>query len=161
MTRHPTANASQRARRKNRARIDYHPAPQALAIIRANMGPRYPDSILSGVLNRIVLEWAADRGQGNLINNQEIIESHTSGGEPEFPDAYARAYDFGISAKKQACPGQTICGARRHRDGQPCRARSEPGKRRCRFHGGRSTGPRSPQGKLRAQSNLRQNQDDH
>lgn len=48
------------------------------------------------------------------------------------------------------------CGAKRHRDGQPCQAKSEPGKRRCRFHGGRSTGPRTPEGKARALANLRQ-----
>lgn len=48
------------------------------------------------------------------------------------------------------------CGAKRHRDGQPCQAKSEPGKRRCRFHGGRSTGPKTPEGKARALANLRQ-----
>jgi hypothetical protein len=47
------------------------------------------------------------------------------------------------------------CGAKRHRDGQPCQALSEPGKERCRFHGGRSTGPRTPEGKERALANLR------
>jgi hypothetical protein len=40
------------------------------------------------------------------------------------------------------------CGART-RKGTPCRAKSEPGKRRCRFHGGKSTGPRTPEGKAR------------
>ena len=51
---------------------------------------------------------------------------------------------------------RVVCGARRHRDGQPCQAKSEPGKKRCRFHGGRSTGPRTPEGKARALANLRQ-----
>lgn len=51
---------------------------------------------------------------------------------------------------------RVTCGAKRHRDGQPCQAKSEPGKRRCRFHGGRSTGPRTPEGKARALANLRQ-----
>lgn len=51
---------------------------------------------------------------------------------------------------------RVTCGARRHRDGQPCQAKNEPGKRRCRFHGGRSTGPRTPEGKARALANLRQ-----
>ena len=53
---------------------------------------------------------------------------------------------------------RVICGAKRHRDGQPCQAKSEPGKRRCRFHGGRSTGPKTPEGEARALANLRQNQ---
>ena len=63
MTRHPTANASQRARRARLPRIDYEPAPECLAIIRANLGRHYPDCILSGVIDRIVREWAQDRGQ--------------------------------------------------------------------------------------------------
>lgn len=43
------------------------------------------------------------------------------------------------------------CGAKT-RKGAPCRGLSEPGKRRCRFHGGRSTGPRSPEGRERIAS---------
>jgi len=50
------------------------------------------------------------------------------------------------------------CGAKRHRDGQPCEARPEPGKRRCRFHGGRSTGPLTDAGKHRSLANLTQYQ---
>ena len=41
-----------------------------------------------------------------------------------------------------------ICGARNRR-GQPCAVRVEPGKRRCRFHGGLSTGPKTAEGKAR------------
>jgi hypothetical protein len=40
------------------------------------------------------------------------------------------------------------CGART-RQGAPCLVRVEPGKRRCRFHGGLSTGPRTAKGKAR------------
>lgn len=40
------------------------------------------------------------------------------------------------------------CGAKT-RKGTPCRMKSEPGKRRCKFHGGRSTGARTPEGKAR------------
>lgn len=36
---------------------------------------------------------------------------------------------------------------------QPCEARSVP---RCKWHGGCSTGPRTPEGKARALANLRQ-----
>jgi hypothetical protein len=43
---------------------------------------------------------------------------------------------------------QPRCGARTRR-GEPCRLRVEPGKRRCRLHGGLSTGPRTPEGKAR------------
>jgi hypothetical protein len=37
------------------------------------------------------------------------------------------------------------CGART-RQNQPCRAPAVRGRRRCRMHGGRSTGPRTPEG---------------
>jgi hypothetical protein len=40
------------------------------------------------------------------------------------------------------------CGAQ-NRQGQPCAVRVEPGKARCRFHGGLSTGPRTAEGKAR------------
>ena len=43
---------------------------------------------------------------------------------------------------------RVLCGALT-RKGTPCRALSEPGRRRCRFHGGRSTGLRTPEGKAR------------
>ena len=151
MTRHPTANATQRARRQRLARIDYHPTPQALAVIRANLGPRYPDSILSGVLNRIVKEWAEARGEWPLINNQENNRPTASELTPELSDDYARAYDFGPDQPRQHASN---CGAKRHRDGRPCQAKGEPGKRRCRFHGGKSTGPKTEEGKARARANL-------
>ena len=40
------------------------------------------------------------------------------------------------------------CGAKT-RNGTPCRHKSEPGRRRCKFHGGKSTGPRTPEGRAR------------
>jgi hypothetical protein len=40
------------------------------------------------------------------------------------------------------------CGAR-NRQGEPCAVRIEPGKARCRFHGGLSTGPRTIEGRAR------------
>ena len=47
------------------------------------------------------------------------------------------------------------CGARR-KTGERCRAKAEPGKNRCRFHGGKSTGPRSLEGKIKSLSCLPQ-----
>ena len=41
-----------------------------------------------------------------------------------------------------------VCGART-RKGTSCRMRADPGKRRCKFHGGRSTGPRTKAGRAR------------
>lgn len=43
---------------------------------------------------------------------------------------------------------RVICGAKT-RKGTPCRAKSEPGRRRCKFHGGMSTGPKTEEGKAR------------
>lgn len=45
--------------------------------------------------------------------------------------------------------GQRVaCGAKT-RKGTPCRCKSEPGRRRCKFHGGMSTGPKTPEGRER------------
>lgn len=47
------------------------------------------------------------------------------------------------------------CGARRKYDGQPCQCKALANGK-CKFHGGMSTGPRTPEGKQRALMNLRQ-----
>lgn len=44
---------------------------------------------------------------------------------------------------------RVTCGAKTTRRGTPCRNKSEPGKRRCKFHGGKSTGPKTPEGRAR------------
>lgn len=41
---------------------------------------------------------------------------------------------------------RVVCGVKT-RKGTPCRCKYEPGKRRCKFHGGKSTGARTPEGK--------------
>jgi hypothetical protein len=48
------------------------------------------------------------------------------------------------------------CDARRKYDGQPCAAKPLVNGR-CKYHGGMSTGPRTPEGRSRALANLRQN----
>lgn len=40
------------------------------------------------------------------------------------------------------------CGAKT-RKGAPCQCKPEPGSKRCRFHGGASTGPKTPEGRAR------------
>lgn len=50
-------------------------------------------------------------------------------------------------AQSAAC-ARVRCGART-RKGMHCRSLSEPGRKRCRFHGGKSTGPRTAEGKAR------------
>jgi hypothetical protein len=43
-------------------------------------------------------------------------------------------------------PAGPLCGARTQK-GTPCRARALPGKSRCKFHGGASTGPKTEAGR--------------
>lgn len=49
---------------------------------------------------------------------------------------------------REAAKRRVKCGAKT-RKGSPCRNESEPGKRRCKFHGGKSTGARTPEGRAR------------
>src|SRR4029077_20450803 len=44
--------------------------------------------------------------------------------------------------------GRLLCGAKT-RAGGCCQVRAEPGKARCRFHGGKSTGPKTQAGRAR------------
>lgn len=89
---------------------------------------------------------------------------------PEFLTASTRANESGLchatraggrandsgSLPAAANQARVICGAKRRRDGQPCQALSVPGKRRCKWHGGASTGPRTDEGRARSIKNLRQ-----
>lgn len=176
----------QRQRRARIVRIDYTPSPQALAIIDAKRGRYYPLNHNSGVINAILSEWAAfvgaPGGEAVQPKTPEFGEEYAHARVTTDPERSARAQDFGgqsgISApiagararayesgsrtplpQAPAAAQRVACGARRHRDGKPCQSKSEPGKKRCRFHGGRSTGPRSPEGRARAIANLRQYQD--
>ena len=89
---------------------------------------------------------------------------------PEFLTASTRANESGLchatragaqanksgSLPAVANQARVICGARRRRDGQPCQGLSVPGKLRCKWHGGASTGPRTDEGRARSMENLRQ-----
>lgn len=48
----------------------------------------------------------------------------------------------------RAASRRVICGAKT-RKGHPCKLNSEPGRRRCKFHGGLSTGPKTAEGRAR------------
>jgi hypothetical protein len=45
----------------------------------------------------------------------------------------------------KTCPGEFLCGAKT-RAGSPCQRPAEHGRRRCKLHGGRSTGPKTQEG---------------
>ncbi|MDQ7251020.1 HGGxSTG domain-containing protein [Dongia sedimenti] len=51
-------------------------------------------------------------------------------------------------------PQHGRCGAKT-RSGDSCYCRPEPGKKRCKLHGGRSTGPKTPEGMARTLTALR------
>lgn len=159
-------NRGQRFRRVGLVRIDYMPGNDAFAVIDAKRATLRPGSMAatnSAILDAIVIEWAELAG----IKNAEITKPMSSENTPIVKRPIrARAHEFDseqpmladswpAAGRAREAAKRVICGARRHRDGQPCRAKSEPGKRRCRFHGGRSTGPRTPEGKARALANLR------
>lgn len=137
---HPNANATQRARRKRTARVDYFPTPEAGALMESLRGSQRPWNTNSGILNAIVAEWAA----------------LTGGQRPRVPgiNPHTRANDFGpnpILARLFSNPAE--CGART-RSGQPCHSTRLGKGGKCKWHGGRSTGPRTADGKARALMNL-------
>jgi hypothetical protein len=140
-------NGNQRARRARMRRLDYMPGKDALAVIeikRAQYRPGSWQATNSAVLDAIVLEWADATG----INYREVSRPVTSVRRPELIDAYTRANDFGARLP-------TSCGARTQA-GTPCRSRPLPGKRRCKWHGGASTGPKTSEGRTKALANLTQ-----
>ena len=140
----------QRWRRARLVRIDYMPSPDAQAVIDAKRGHRYPLNTNSGVLDAIVIEWAELTG----IKYRQVQEPMSPARRPELPDA-SRANKSG--KRTGVAPGERVtCAAKRRRDGQPCQAKSVPGKRRCKWHGGCSTGPRTIDGKAKALANLAQ-----
>mgnify|MGYP003651844365 CR=1 FL=1 len=64
---------------------------------------------------------------------------------------YARACMVSGPPFPEECRGMR-CGART-RAGTPCKNLSIEGNGRCKFHGGLSTGPRTPEGKRRSAHN--------
>jgi hypothetical protein len=177
--------AMQRVRRAGMTRIDYMPSHAALAIMEAKRAHAYPGSVdatHSAVLDAILSEWARLTGTGygqseppaSLHAGPELSgqSAHTkdSGfcqpkrararannyGAPIAPGRFAGAGAKDSGPIKQGSAIRVPCGARRRRDGQPCQALSVPGKRRCKWHGGSSTGPRTLDGATRSRANLRQ-----
>lgn len=158
-------NRLRRERRARLVRIDYMPSEDACKIIEAKRGRWYPMNIYSRILDAILIEWAELTG----IKYGKIGDPKSSASDSGIVTPLrAHAYDFGagfpswaqrIIAKsnEKHANKRVTCGARRHRDGKTCQAKSEPGKRRCKWHGGCSTGPRTSSGKRRAMANLRQN----
>ncbi len=64
--------------------------------------------------------------------------------------AEAKAALFSMTERLAKRPARlrVSCGAKTRAGGE-CQNKSEPGKRRCKFHGGKSTGAKTPEGKAR------------
>lgn len=111
------------------------------------------------------------RACANDFDPKHAEAAHQPGtASPEFMAASARANESGFCHAKRAGAhanksgslpigakqARVICGAKRRRDGEPCQGLSVPGKRRCKWHGGASTGPKTGEGRARSLANLRQ-----
>lgn len=68
--------------------------------------------------------------------------------ETEREEMEARMAECREREAQRAASRRVQCNART-RKGTPCRCLSEPGKARCKFYGGMSTGARTPEGKAR------------
>tara|TARA_R110002167_G_scaffold366444_2_gene597245 strand:- start:108976 stop:109437 length:462 start_codon:yes stop_codon:yes gene_type:complete len=92
--------------------------------------------------------WAMERIL-NALGKGELVQRHIFPARPMFGDFLAtmRARDRVLFENGKHRRRQT-CGART-RKGTPCRARAINGKKRCKFHGGMSTGPKTPEGRAR------------
>lgn len=148
MSRHPSANRTQRERRARHPRIDYYPSDEAMVVIESMRRPGLQGTN-SAVLNSIVEAWARKPGPAPGINRHVCARARESGSTSEALGDLQRPV-----RQPKVPPVRVPCGASRRRDGQPCEALSVPGKRRCRFHGGMSTGPRTEEGKRRVTRNL-------
>lgn len=114
-------------------------------------------------INRLVLDKAAEV----LASPLTIKRIETRGPDFALRKASERAkewkryhVDCALSDRQwdKALNRRVACGARK-KDGAQCRAMTEPGRNCCRFHGGRSTGPRTVEGMRKALSCLPQYRD--
>ena len=102
---------------------------------------------------------------------KSIAEALGIRGSKVFPPKYAHAGGWGVTgwdqasvlldaevelkmtawrqrATLRAARLRVVCGARTRKD-TPCRNMSGPGRKRCKFHGGKSTGPKTCEGKAK------------
>ncbi len=95
---------------------------------------------------------------GKLFSSMDVIagrvrEVTNAQGEREYrrwkPTKGVRRMMAGLDAVRSLCGATT-------RSGQPCKRRAIEGRKRCRNHGGLSTGPKTAEGRARiAESNRR------
>lgn len=103
--------------------------------------------------------WAVSRIAGVLALPDDASPERACAAMTDSPwrKAAARAEAAAIAAMEQrrqvrlatANARRRVRCRARTRKGTPCRCKSEPGKARCKFHGGLSTGARTPEGRAR------------
>ena len=74
------------------------------------------------------------------------------GWAPSYREAVAQVIEMNERARNTPLRGER-CGAHARSTGNPCRA-GALANGRCKSHGGKSTGPRTPEGKVRVTANL-------
>ncbi len=107
----------------------------------------------------------------NCVTVKRMAMALGIGGLMILPPQYARTGGWGLSEREQmeekfdaevelkmaawraraalrAAKLRVLCGAKTRKDA-PCRNMSEPGRKRCKFHGGKSTGPKSCEGRAK------------
>lgn len=114
----------------------------------------HPDSVKywEGKARIDLRGWAPDRilnalGAGHLSQKSVYPAWRSTGNFCALMRARKRvleANDFPVVKRR----GNGRCGAKT-RKGEPCQAKPLPGRKRCKFHGGMSTGPRTPEGRAR------------
>lgn len=84
----------------------------------------------------------------SMLARLAALEARLADEEAE-ADRRRAKYESSRKAKGSRRRDRPLCGART-RAGGACAAKVVPGKRRCRLHGGLSTGPKTPEGRARA-----------
>lgn len=133
---------------------------QSLKTMRAAAGWTQKDLAAKiGRSVRTVKHWESQPGQldGVSVSKMEAAfraEYITEGMAPLLAAERERRLQW-LKKRLQKPIRHSTCDAR-NRKGTACRNKPIPGKRRCRFHGGLSTGPKTAEGKARIAAATRQ-----
>lgn len=115
-------------------------------------------------LHALLQDWCANtRGRGMGLIPKQLLQDYFPSNARARDGSYrhsaldtlleaAITHELSRMQEKEALRRarlRVICEAKTTRKGTPCRNKSEPGRKRCKFHGGKSTGPKSVEGRER------------
>ena len=131
-------NAGERDRRLDNARYWYRQArrPPATGVLATEWATIAATLLASKRASKRVMRVVCARVMGSYSENRKMVLAS------DRPSPMRRN-------------GRILCGAKTRAGGR-CLVRAEPGRARCRFHGGKSTGPRTPAGRARIAEAQRQ-----